>query len=77
MSFSHPLARQARVWETAGTAGTVGRVLVVVTTLALDPENKKYKADKVEALRTAVREWLAAHADKASDYMLVNRTKEW
>ena len=77
MTFKHPLARHAMVWPTAGVKGKPRRVLVIITTLELDAEHKKYKGDKVEVLSTAAKEWLDANPSEAVDFLLMNRAKEW
>ncbi len=77
MMFTHPLARNAKVWP-LGRLGESGQlVLVVVTTLKLDPKSKGFKADMVETLSTAAAEWVSYHQDRASSFMLVNRAKDW
>ncbi|MCW6508958.1 hypothetical protein [Lichenifustis flavocetrariae] len=76
-AFNHPLARDAKVWETSGTVGPVGRILVIITTLQLDKTHKSYKADKVERLSDAAKAWVLEHALEASDFLLINRPKDW
>ena len=75
--FSHPLARDAKVWRTAGFEGEVRPLLVVITTLELDPNHKKFRAEKVDHLRGAAKQWLGAHPDVANDVLLMNRPKTW
>jgi hypothetical protein len=53
MTFSHPLARAAKIWQGTAMDGSKRDVLVVITTLELDPDSKKYKKDKVERLAAA------------------------
>ncbi|MCW6511349.1 hypothetical protein [Lichenifustis flavocetrariae] len=76
-AFSHPLARKAKVWSSVAAGKKSHGVLVIVTTLALDPKSKKFKAEKVERLSTVATEWLSFNQDKASEFVLVNRTRDW
>ena len=71
MSFVHPLARGAKVWTAKDHDDGERRVLVIVTTIPLDPEQKGYKKSLVEKLSRAAREHLAeskeaeiVHADQ-------------
>ena len=59
MAFSHPLARGAKVWTAKAHDGSEQRVLVVVTTIPLDPGEKGYKKSLVERLSRAARDYLA------------------
>jgi hypothetical protein len=77
MSFSHPLARQARLWRTGGADGQERPVLVVITTLSLDSAEKGFKPEKLQQLRAAAKEWIDAHPDQAADYLLINRPRDW
>jgi hypothetical protein len=54
--FSRPLARVARVCTTQNLAGSERRVLVIVTTMALDPARRRYKKTLVEELSEAATE---------------------
>jgi len=76
MSFLHPLARSAKVWTASDRNGDEQRVLVVSTTIPLDPTRKSYKKLLVERLSTAVREHLAATSE-ASLFLLMNQPREW
>lgn len=76
MKFSHPLARSAKVWPAYLTAGSVHKILVVVTTLELDPDDKKFKPDHVERLSAASRTFLADHPGKADGFVLVHKSKD-
>ena len=51
MKFSHPLARSARVWSATTLDDKVRDILVIVTTLELDSNHKKFKAGKVQRLQ--------------------------
>ena len=59
MAFSHPLARGAKVWTAKAHDGGEQRVLVVVTTIPLDPGEKGYKKSLVERLSRAAGDYLA------------------
>ena len=76
-TFEHPLARDAKIWQTAGLKGKPTRVLVIITTLELDEEQKTFKKTKVDALSSAAREWILENQPVAADYMLMNRPKDW
>jgi hypothetical protein len=77
MTFSHPLARDAKVWASEARDGQIQNVLAVVTTLSLDPQAKRYKEDKVERLKDAARTWLSDNPSEASGFILMNRQKDW
>jgi hypothetical protein len=49
MTFSHPLARDARIFTASASDGSEYRVLAIVTTLELDPKNHSYKKLLVES----------------------------
>jgi hypothetical protein len=76
MSFSHPLARGAKVWTAKAHDGSEQRVLVIVTTIPLEPNEKGYKKSLVERLSRAAREHLA-DSNEAVSFMLVHRLREW
>ena len=76
-SFEHPLARDAKVWETGGMGGKTAGLLVIVTTLHLDRTHKSFKPEKVAKLSDAAKAWVREHALEASDFVLVNRPKDW
>lgn len=73
--FSHPLARDAKVWPSAGLQGLSQNILVVVTTLALDPAHGRHKADKIARLRDAARAWIE-DTRSADEFVLVNRPRD-
>jgi len=77
MTFTHPLARDAKVWSTAGTKGKAKRLLVIVTRLVLDKEDERYKPKHVERLSVAAKEWVEADGNGINDFMLINRPKKW
>jgi hypothetical protein len=76
MAFVHPLARGAKVWTAKGQDDSEQRVLVIVTTIALDPNQKGYKKSLVEKLTRAAREHLALAKD-AESFVLINRLRDW
>ena len=76
MGFLHPLARKAKVWPMTLHDGTELSVLVIVTTLVLDPQGAGYRKKLVERLNEAARTFVAEHSD-VSDFLLINRAKDW
>ena len=76
MAFVHPLARGAKVWTAKSNDGVEQRVLVIVTTIALDPRKKGYKKSLVERLSLAAQEHLA-NSNEAASFMLINRLRDW
>ena len=68
--FSHPLARAARIWHAERHDGSKERVLVIVTTMELDPKKKRYKAKLVEKLACAANGYLAQSSEAASFIMM-------
>jgi hypothetical protein len=76
MAFSHPLARGAKVWTAKAHDGSEQRVLVIITTIPLDPGEKGYKKSLVERLSRAARDHLADSNDAVS-FMLMNRMRDW
>jgi hypothetical protein len=77
MKFTHPLARDAKIWTASAQDGSARRVLAIVTTLALDPESKRYKKDKVERLSADAKDFVSAHPAEADAFLLMNRVKDW
>ena len=76
MSFAHPLAKKAKIWPMTSLDGSERRVLVVVTTLELDPENGNYKKKLVERLTAAASLYLEANGGVTA-FILPNRVKDW
>ena len=76
MAFSHPLARAAKVWTAKTHDGAEQRVLVIVTTIPLEPGDKGYKKSLVERLSRAAHDYLADSKDAAS-FMLLSRLRDW
>jgi hypothetical protein len=76
MSFSHPLARGAKVWTAKADDGSEQPILVIVTTIGLEPKEKGYKKSLVERLSRAARDYLA-DSKEASSFVLVHRLRDW
>ena len=76
MAFVHPLARGAKVWTAKALDDSEQRVLVIVTTIALDPSHKGYKKSLIDKLSRAVRDHLA-ESKEAEAFVLVNRLRDW
>ncbi len=74
--FVHPLCRAARIFEAERQDGSEERVLVIVTTMELDPASSRYKKSFVEKLSHAARDYLTQSAE-ATSYVLVNRVRHW
>jgi hypothetical protein len=64
------------VWTARGKDDSEQRVLVVVTTVKLDPAEKGYKRSLVDKLSRAAREHLAESKD-AESFVLINRLRDW
>ena len=76
MAFSHPLARGAKVWTAKAQDGAEQRVLVIVTTIPLEPDDKGYKKSLVERLSRAAHDYLV-DSNEASSFLLVSRLRDW
>jgi hypothetical protein len=76
MAFSHPLARAAKVWTAKAHDGGEQRILVIVTTIPLEPNDKGYKKSLVERLSRAARDHLA-ESNEAASFLLMNRLRDW
>ena len=76
MGFSHPLARASKVWTAKTDDGGEQRVLVIVTTIPLEPGDKGYKKSLVERLSRAARDHLAESKEAAS-FLLMSRLRDW
>ena len=77
MQFSHPLARGAKVWPSVLGDQMPKRLLVIVTTLELAADHKRFKKEKVDRLHEAATEWLTQYPTEAEGYLLMNRFKDW
>ena len=64
------------MWTAKAHDGSEQRVLVIVTTIPLEPDQKGYKKSLVERLSRAAREHLAS-SNEAASYMLVHRLRDW
>ncbi len=64
------------MWTASGKDDSEQRVLVVVTTVPLDPAHKGYKKSLIEKLSRAVREHLA-ESKEAESFVLINRMRDW
>jgi hypothetical protein len=76
MSFAHPLAKKAKVWPMKTRDGSDRNVLVVVTSLVLDPQSENYKKKLVDRLSKEASAYVAGKAG-ITDFVLINRIKEW
>jgi hypothetical protein len=76
MTFSHPLARSAKVFTAHRRDGNEQRVLAIVTTLKLDPKDEHYKRRFVERLSDAARDYVRK-SDNVAAFVLMNRPKDW
>jgi hypothetical protein len=76
MGFVHPLSRGAKVWTAIGHDDSEQRILVIVTTIALDSSQKGFKKSLVEKLSRAAREHLA-ESKEAQAFVLINRLRDW
>ncbi len=74
--FKHPLARAACLRHAVGVDGSERLLLVVVTTLQLDPEGRGYKKAFVDKLSHAAREYLSRLPNPAG-FVLINRLRDW
>ena len=76
MAFVHPLARGAKVWTAKNEDDSEQRILVIVTTIPLDADQKRYKRSLVERLSRAARDYLA-ESKEAGSFVLINRLRDW
>jgi hypothetical protein len=76
MAFSHPLARASKVWTAKANDGAEQRVLVIVTTIPLEPHDKGYKKSLVERLSRAAQDYLT-DSNEAALFLLVSRARDW
>ena len=76
MACPHPLARASKVWTARAHDGVEQRVLVIVTTIPLEPDEKGYKKSLVERLSRAARDYLADSKEAAS-FLLMSRMRDW
>ena len=64
------------MWTAKAHDGGEQRVLVIITTIPLEPNDKGYKKSLVERLSRAARDYLADSKEAAS-FMLASRTRDW
>ena len=64
------------MWTARAHDGSESRVLVIVTTIALDPGEKGYKKSLVERLSRAARDYLG-DSNEAASFMLIPRLRDW
>jgi hypothetical protein len=76
MTFSHPLARTAKVFAAHSLDGTELQTLVIVTTAELDPKSPRYKRGLVARLSAAARDYVSK-SDHVTAFVLMNRPKDW
>lgn len=76
MEFSHPLARGAKVWPLKNRDGAEQYLLVILTTLVLDPKSERYSPKTVDRLSRAAQEFIAELPD-LSGFSLINRFRDW
>jgi hypothetical protein len=70
--FTHPLARAAQVHRAEGLDGSEQSILVIVTTIELDPKNDRYSHALVERLSRAANAYVASSSE-ATAFVLINR----
>jgi hypothetical protein len=64
------------VWTARGKDDSEQSVLVIVTTVKLDPAEKGFKKSLVEKLSRAARNHLE-ESKEAESFLLVNRLRDW
>ena len=64
------------MWTAKAQDGGEQRILVIVTTIPLEPSNKDYKKSLVERLSRAASDYLADSKEAAS-FLLVSRMRDW
>jgi hypothetical protein len=64
------------VWTAKAHDGSEQRVLVIVTTIPLGPNDKGYKKSLVERLSGAARDYLA-DSNEAASFLLMTRLRDW
>jgi hypothetical protein len=77
MAFEHPLARRAGVWTATSGDGMQRRILVVTTTVALDPKDKGYRKSLVDRLSNAARAYLADSNEAGWFVLIGGEPKKW
>lgn len=64
------------MWTARGKDDSEQRVLVIVTTVKLDPDERGYKKSLVDKLSRAARDHLE-ESKEAESFMLLNRLRDW
>jgi len=64
------------VWTAKAQDGSEQRVLVIVTSIPLEPNDKGYKRSLVERLSRAAHDYLADSKEAAS-FVLLSRLRDW
>jgi hypothetical protein len=75
-SFKHPLARSACLRPAVSVDGGERPVLVIATTLELDPNGRRYERALVDKLARAVTGHLS-HFQSVDEFVLINRPRDW
>src|SRR5271166_2856839 len=70
MTFSHPLARSAKVFTAHCLDGAEEKILAVATTLELDPKGEHYKKRFVEKLSAAALDYVRK-SDHVTAFVLI------
>jgi hypothetical protein len=73
--FAHPLARASRVYRAEALDGSEQSVLVIVTTIELDPKHHRYDDRLIERLSRAARAYLVLSSE-ATAFVLINPPKD-
>jgi hypothetical protein len=69
--FTHPLARTARVWHAVRDDGSERPVLIIVTTMELDPSSNRYKSHLVERLSRSAKDYVS-RSFEVDSYVVMN-----
>ncbi|HEY1780450.1 MAG TPA: hypothetical protein VGG79_08460 [Roseiarcus sp.] len=64
------------MWSAKAPDGAEQRVLVIITTIPLEPGDKGYKKSLVDRLSRSAQDYLADSKD-AGSYMLMSRLRDW
>jgi hypothetical protein len=76
MEFSNPLARGAKICPLKNRDGAEQHLLVILTTLVLDPKSERYRPKMVDRLSRAAEEFIGESPDLAG-FALINRFRDW
>ena len=64
------------MWTAKAQDGGEQRVLVIVTTIPLEPNDKGYKKSLVDRLSRAAHDYLA-DSNEAASFLLMSRLRDW